>query len=202
MVGRVSTVSAQATNTTYKIDDGTGVIEVKQWVDGDAPPELQKYTPKEGDYVHVWGKLKEFNNRRHVGSHVIHPITDFNEISYHLLHATAVHLYFTRGPLGGANGAAVKSEGQGMFVDGGYGATNGAPGAVGKKLPPRISPIARKVYEFLQSTPQNNEGLHVHNISHQLNIPANEVFKAGDELLGEGLIYTTLDDETWAVLEY
>jgi replication factor A2 len=33
-------------------------------------------------------------------------------------------------------------------------------------------------------------------------VPSNEVFKAGDVLLGEGFIYTTVDDETWAVLEY
>jgi replication factor A2 len=33
-------------------------------------------------------------------------------------------------------------------------------------------------------------------------MPVNEVFKAGDELLGLGVIYTTVDDETWAVLEY
>jgi replication factor A2 len=87
-----------------------------------------------------------------------------------------------------------------MFVDGG--ASNGASALGGKKLPPKISQIGRKVYDLLQSEPQNNEGLHVHNIANKLGVPANEVFKAGDELLGEGLIYTTVDDETWAVLEY
>lgn len=180
---------------------------MKQWIDSDRPPETQKYMPKEGDYVHVWGKLKEFNNRRHVGSHVIHPVTDYNEISYHLLHATAVHLYFVRGPPGQANGAAgAKTEGQGVFVDGGYGgAANGAAAGgapVGKKLPPRLSATAKRVYEFLQTSPQSNEGLHVHTTSANLGLPVNDVFKAGDELLSEGLIYTTVDDETWAVLEF
>jgi replication factor A2 len=94
----------------------------------------------------------------------------------------------------------VKSEGNGMFVDG-EGA-NGAPAMGGKKLPSKISAIGKRVFELLQSEPQNNEGLHVHNIANKLGVPANEVFKAGDQLLGEGLIYTTVDDETWAVLEY
>ena len=58
------------------------------------------------------------------------------------------------------------------------------------------------MYNLLQTAPQNNEGLHVHQIASELGIQPNDVFKAGDELLGDGLIYTTVDDETWAVLEY
>jgi replication factor A2 len=146
----------------------------------------------------VFGRLKSFNNKRHVAAHMIHPVTDYNEINYHLLEATSVHLYFTRGPPESASG--VKSEENGMFVDGGV--SNGASALGGKKLPAKISGIGRKVYELLQSEPQNNEGLHVNNIAQKLGVPSNEVFKAGDVLLGEGLIYTTVDDETWAVLEY
>jgi hypothetical protein len=29
-----------------------------------------------------------------------------------------------------------------------------------------------------------------------------DALTAADELLGQGLIYTTVDDETWAILEY
>lgn len=118
----------------------------------------------------------------------------------HLLEATAVHLYFTRGPPEVANGA-MKAEG-GMFVDGGMTNGGGDVGGAGKKLPPKTSALGRKVWDLLQSAPQNNEGLHVHQIATQLGIPVNDVFKAGDELLADGLIYTTVDDETWAVLEY
>jgi len=67
---------------------------------------------------------------------------------------------------------------------------------------PAMSATARRVFNQLQAAPQNNEGLHVQNIAAQLGLPANDVFKAGDELLGMGIIYTTVDDETWAVLEY
>jgi replication factor A2 len=200
-IGHVREVLPQQTNRTYRIDDGTAVMDVKQWVDADseAAEEGEKHIPKESDYVHVYGTLKEFNNKRHVAPQAIRPITDFNEINYHLLQATAMHLYFTRGPIDKANG--VKSEGgggQGLFVDGNG---TGANGHGGKKLPPGMTPISRKVYEFLQNSPQNNEGLHVHEIARQLGVPATEVFKSGDELILQGLIYTTIDDETWAVLE-
>jgi replication factor A2 len=121
-----------------------------------------------------------------------------NEISYHLLEATAVHLYFARGPpTGAANG--VKAEGgNGMFVD-----SNGGGGAAASGMDmSKLTPVARRVLELLHSTPQNNEGLHVNMIASQLGLNSNDVFKAGDQLLGEGAIYTTVDDETWAVLSY
>lgn len=113
-----------------------------------------------------------------------------------------MHLYFTRGPPEALqnNAGATGGNGNGMFVDqGGYGgATNSG---TGKPLP-RMTPAAKKVFDLLSSAVQSNEGLHVQNIALQLGMPANDVFKAGDELLGLGTIYTTVDDETWAVLEY
>ncbi|RWA13511.1 hypothetical protein EKO27_g1617, partial [Xylaria grammica] len=97
IVGMVRTISPQTTNITYKIDDGTGVIEVKQWLDADKQ-ESAEATPAFGeeDYVRVWGRLKSFSNKRHIGAHVIKPVREFNEVNYHLLEATYVHLYFTR----------------------------------------------------------------------------------------------------------
>ncbi|KAF4636160.1 hypothetical protein G7Y89_g1917 [Cudoniella acicularis] len=200
-VGQINSVYPQATNITYKLDDGTGIVEVKLWIDAEAAEESKAPQSKEGEYIRVWGRLKAFNTKRHVGAQMIRPVTDFNEVSYHLLEATAVHLYFTRGPPN-AEAVAVKGEaGTGMFVESYGGTTSNAALAGGKKLPPKISSVARKVYDHLQSAPQNNEGLHVHMIAAQLNMPVNDVFKAGDELLAEGVIYTTVDDETWAVLE-
>jgi replication factor A2 len=201
-VGQIRTISTQATNITYKLDDGTGLIEVKQWIDSDAPAETAKPPLQENTYVRVYGRLKPFNNKRHVGAHVVRPITDFNEINMHLLEATYVHLYFTRGPPESLQGAGSRG-GNAMFVEpSGYGgAANGTAGGGGKPLP-HMSATARRVFNQLQSVPQNNEGLHVQNIAAQLGLPTNDVFKAGDELLGLGIIYTTVDDETWAVLEF
>lgn len=200
-VGQIRNVSTQATNITYKLDDGTSLIEVKQWIDSDAADSAGP-AYNEDQYVRVWGRLKAFNSKRHVGAHVIRAVDDYNEISMHLLEATYVHLFFTRGlPTGnaGGSGGGGGGDGGGMFVDQG-GANAGGMGGMAKQLPP-MTPMARKVLNLLQTTPQNNEGLHVNNIAQQLGVSSNDVFKAGDELLGMGLIYTTVDDETWAVLE-
>ena len=196
-VGQIRSMAQQATNTTYKLDDGTGIIEVKQWFDADAPPNPNHAGLQENAWCRVFGRMKSFNGKRHVGSHFIRPITDYNEVSCHLLEATYVHCYYTRGPpeqlqAGGGGGDS-------LFVaqDGGGGA---APAAGGRSMA-GLSAGSRKVLTFLNNSPNNNEGTNVHNIAKSLGININEVFKAGDELLGQGIIYTTVDDETWAVLE-
>ncbi|OBT57552.1 hypothetical protein VF21_03424 [Pseudogymnoascus sp. 05NY08] len=203
-VGQVRAISVQATNQTFKLDDGTGLIEVKVWLDVDAGPSPTISSIKENTYVRVLGRLKAFNNKKHVAAHVVRPVTDFNEINAHLLEATYVHLYFSRGPPeslqagGGADGGA----GGGLFVDQGDGASRAAPAAPGGRQLPQLSAVAKKVFNLLSTAPQNNEGLNVQYISANLGLPMNEVFKAGDELLGLNIIYPTMDDETWMVMEY
>jgi len=203
-VGQIRNISTQATNHTYRLDDGTGTVEVKQWLDpepenNDPSGDANKPKLVENGYARVWGRLKAFNNKRHVGAHVIRPVTDYNEVQYHLLEATAVHLYFTKGPLGAqADGAANGGQGQQDV----YGQSNGANGGGGgKPLPAGLSASARKIHECLRTSPQSNEGLHMQDIAVRLNMDMAEVSKAGDELQHNGLIYTTVDDHTWALLE-
>ena len=214
-IGQIRNISTQATNTTYKLDDGTGTIEVKLWTDSDSLLAANAQDPTTGTdnkprlvenaYVRVWGRLKAFNDKRHVGAHVIRALADYNEIQYHLLEATYVHLYFTRGPPEqfSSNGKAgltahggQQQQHQQHEGGGGYGENAGTGVPISA-----LSMPARRVYQALRSSPQNNEGLHVQNIAAQLGMQVSEVLKAGDELVGLGKIYTTVDDSTWAILD-
>jgi replication factor A2 len=193
-VGQVRSTSAQTTNNTYKLDDGTGTVEVKQWIDSDQDESLRPRI-EDNSYVRVWGKIKQFNNKKHVGAHFVRPITDFNEISYHLLEATVVHLHFTKGPLtgkGDANGAGGGGQANGAVANGGVGADG---------LPPGLSAHAKRIYNCLKTSAQSNEGLHTADIAHRLQMESADLQKGGDELLELGAIYTTVDDQTWAILE-
>ncbi|PFH58668.1 hypothetical protein XA68_13359 [Ophiocordyceps unilateralis] len=203
-VGQVRSINPQSTNITFKIDDGTGQIEVKKWIDADKQEDADPgFEPD--SHVRVWGRLKSFSNKRHVGAHVIRPVTDFNEVNYHLLEATYVHLFYTRGPQGGGDAAA--NNGDSMFVDGGGGAGAGGGGGGGQdahmsgKLS-GCSAAAKKMYNFMNDTPGGNEGIHLNVITSSTGMPVRDVLNGADELLGQGLVYTTVDDETWAILEY
>ena len=203
VVGQVRSVHPQATNVTYKIDDGTGVTDVKKWIDaekseteGDA-----KFAPD--TYVRVFGRLTSFNGKKHVGAHFIRAIEDFNEVNYHLLEATYVHLYVTKGAPGQRGDQQnAGGDGDGMFVDGGNGA---GAGAGVRQAPPRLklcSKTAQTVFNYMQRMAAGDEGMTLHAIAQGTSLRPNEIMAGAEDLLGQGLIYTTLDDETWAVLDY
>ena len=190
LVAQVRNISQQTTNITYKLDDGTGTIEVKVWNDrdnNDESPKEQNIT--ENSYVRVWGRLHSMGNKRYIGAHIIRPIADFNEINYHLLEATAVHLYFIRGPPLGSKPTNEQRDVQ--MNNSGYG---------GDGLPAGLSATATKVYRCLETTPQSNEGLHQQDIASRLGMDINEVIRGGDQLMELGLIYSTVDESTWALL--
>ncbi|KAF2833212.1 replication protein A, subunit RPA32 [Ophiobolus disseminans] len=196
-VGQIRNISTQTTNTTYRLDDGTGSIEVKQWVDSDAVDTANPTKAKlvEGAYCRAWGKLKSFNERRSVGAQIIRPVEDMNEVSYHLLEATSVHLYLTRGPPGGA------STGAGAAAANGAGQQQAAGGTDSGYDLGSYTQTAKRVFQYLRQAPQTNEGLHQHDIAANLGVDVADVARAGDDLLAGGLIYTTVDDQTWAILE-
>ncbi|KAI0968952.1 replication protein A, subunit RPA32 [Xylaria arbuscula] len=197
IVGQVRVINQQTTNITYKIDDGTGTIEVKQWLDADKQesPEAS-HTFKEEDYVRVWGRLKSFSNKRHVGAHVIKPVRDFNEVNYHLLEATYVHLFFTRGGPPQADGGATGGGGghnensDSMFVDDGNDARYRG-----------YSAKAKKMYDYLQRSGNPTEGIHMQVIAREAGMTIQDVMAGAEELLSHGTIYTTMDDETFAILD-
>ncbi|KHN98077.1 Replication protein A, subunit RPA32 [Metarhizium album ARSEF 1941] len=199
-VGQVRSVNPQPTNLTLKIHDGTSQVEVKKWIDADRTDDASADQYELDSYVRVWGRLKSFSNKRHVVAHVIRPVTDFNEVNYHLLEATYVHLYLTRGPLG-QDGAA-NGGGDSMFVDGGgYGGNaHGGNAAQVTKLTGCSLP-AKRIFNFINDTPGMNEGVHLNVISSSTGMPVKEVLSGAEELVAQGLIYTTVDDETWSILE-
>ncbi|KAI9667469.1 MAG: replication factor A protein 2 [Bathelium mastoideum] len=201
-IGQIRNVSTQHTNITYKMDDGTGTVEVKQWVDSDTTNAMETDDSKpkliENSYARVWGRLKPFNNRRHVGSHIIRPVTNLDEVQCHLLEATYVHLCYTKGTPDAASSKGAATNGSLAEQQTGYGAGDGGMGNLGQQT--NLSNNARKIMHCLQTVEQSNEGLHMHDIAQRLHMDMADVGKGGDELLGQGMIYTTVDDNTWAPL--
>lgn len=205
-VGQVRNISSQSTNITYKIDDGTGEVEVKKWVDtatadsmdtdeGKAPGDGKSEVELNG-YARVFGAIKSFGNKRYIGAHSVRPLKNINELHCHILEATAVHLFFTRGPPGGANAGGNAATG-GDAVMGGADDYSG-----GNRALLSMSPLAKRVYGMLKTEPQDESGLNLHVLASKLNLPATDVARAGEELLGAGVIFSTSDEQTWAILEF
>ena len=198
LVGQVRSVNSQTVNHAYRIDDGTGTIDVKKWIDAgkdDTTPRFALDT-----YVRIYGRLNSFNGKRHVNAHYIRAIEDFNEVNYHFLEATYVHLSLTKGTAAGGrqggDGMDTSGGGDSMFVDGGYGSANSA--SAQERLAP-CSRNARTIYNFLANS--SADGAHLNQVASGTGLQARDIMSATEELLGHGIIYTTEDDETWAILD-
>jgi replication factor A2 len=92
-------VNPSTTNITLAIDDGSGKMEARMWVDPDDTSEFtinKRNSLREGIYVKIVGHMRSFQNKRSIyASHII-PITDFNEVTYHFLEVMFVHLSSTQ----------------------------------------------------------------------------------------------------------
>ena len=206
-------MTTHATNSVYKFEDGTASIEVKQWIDPEflertenedaaKDPSLRK--AGEQDYARVFGSLKELGGKRFVQARpgAIRTVNDYNEAHYHLLEATVIHLFFTRGkpPQPGMANKTGASGTQQQNQQGQNGGDVTMSGTTSMMFPTGTSQTAKRVWNFLANAPQTNEGHHVHLIASQLKMDVGEVSKAGQELQDNGLLYTTLNEETWAAL--
>ena len=202
IVGDIRNISRQTTNTTFRIDDGTGVIEAKDWNDVEAPTHDEQGNalsgPRQafelGQCVKVFGSLKMVNQRRHVGVAMMKRVDNRMELVHHLLEAAYVHAYFTRGPPETLNGGEAAGASQ---------AQAGAGASAGPSVSdPRLngaSAAARKVYGVLANT-ESNEGLHLQVICAQTKLSLQQADQAVHELEGIGCAYPTTDEENWAAL--
>jgi len=105
LVAQVVNATKQATNITYKLNDGTAEIKAKHWLDSSEEEPLG-YGQSENVYIRVIGTLKTFNGERQINAVHTRLITDPMEIYYHLIQAQFVHCYYTKGAIGGGASAA------------------------------------------------------------------------------------------------
>jgi replication factor A2 len=89
LVGCVRSHEQKSTNLTIQIEDGTGLIDVKTWMnEGDdcsAVANMRQECCQDFTCVRVVGQVKEFDGKRHIQATDIRPVTTKNEITYHLL---------------------------------------------------------------------------------------------------------------------
>lgn len=63
---------------------------------------------------------------------------------------------------------------------------------------------SNSVYNLLLREHRENDvvGINISIIGRELGLERDAVIKAGDKLMNEGLIYCTVDDQSWAALKY
>ena len=88
IVGAVRSHEDMSTNAMYQIEDGTGLIDVKQWVDENdctAIAQIRQQTLKENIYVKIYGQLKDYEGKKSILAESIRPLSTGDELTHHFL---------------------------------------------------------------------------------------------------------------------
>jgi replication factor A2 len=129
IVAAVRSCNDYSTNILLEIEDGTGLLDVKQWFDDSDCSYLQELKTqvlKDNIYVKIVGQLKVYDNKMQLVANSIHPITSGNEITHHMISVVHSAEKFKRGseivpssvassmmqsPMGGGVGFSMQSRG-------------------------------------------------------------------------------------------
>ncbi|CUA72281.1 Replication factor A protein 2 [Rhizoctonia solani] len=189
LVAQVVAANKQATNITYKLNDGTAEIKAKHWLES-SEEEAMGHGQSEHVYIRVIGTLKTFSGERQINAVHTRLVTDPMEIYYHLIEAHLVHLHYTRGASGDPSAGAPAAA---AYQAGGKGQQSKFA---------KFPPLQRRILEVLaQLMPENDQGVHVTTIANGLNVQASidEIGATMEKLAEEGHIYATTDDEHFAI---
>ncbi|KAH9814663.1 hypothetical protein DFH28DRAFT_1082834 [Melampsora americana] len=181
----VREITRQTTNVLFKIEDGSGTVEARKWMesnDGETDGLDTEMGVQERDWVRVVGKINNFNSKRYVNASRITKITDFNQINYHLLDAMRVTLEYDRGSSGGNYMAIDHTNG-------------GAPNVVKPSYKhDNLPPKQAKIMTYLESQDLPEAGLHLEDIAHHCSMTLEEVSNETAQLITAGELYSTSDD--------
>lgn len=191
-IGKVVSVDdTNNTNLAYKIDDGTGSMDVKFWLEtDDTGAARNKEVLPTGSYVRVYGHLRNWQNSLNVVAFRILPIPDSNEITYHFLEVIRVHLYNTKGPVPTGSTPGITG-----VIGGGNVPPAPAPGPSPSGV--QFNDIQTAILQIVANAPNKDLGAsrnEVVNACNQRWAPTS-ITEHMEFLLSEGHMYTTMDEE-------
>jgi replication factor A2 len=198
-VGKVLSVTEDSVTFNLTLEDGTGRVAVKMYSTDESDLERQARSElREGIYARVFGHVGAMNHERHVVAFSIRPVTDHNEVSYHLSQVIFQHLHLAKG--GDAAAAAAPAAAAGGAA---YGAAYGAPagGMGGAPAAGGQTPVQKEVLDVFNAPDARalEAGLTVPDVLARLGgrYPPQAVLGAVNFLVDEGHLYSTIDDAHW-----
>ncbi|KAG8856053.1 replication factor A protein 2 [Tulasnella sp. 330] len=191
-VAQVLSVQIQSTTMVLKLDDGTGQVETRQWIEQGPNADIDQMKLNQGcienRWVRVLGNLKHFSGKRHFAAQHVRPITDWHEIYFALLEALSVHLQYTKGPLASSTHGI---QGHSMSD---YTATSGG-GRQQQDQWAHLPAMERKIVYYIINSAPPEIGIHVSALTKGLGqVNAVEVSDALERLTEAGHIFNTIDE--------
>ncbi|KAJ7063372.1 hypothetical protein C8F01DRAFT_1229941 [Mycena amicta] len=154
LVAEVRDHRVQNTHRSFLLDDGTGTMNAKLWVD--TPPEqhsepFRGINIEQSAHFRITGNLRSHSGKKYIHVSNIRLVKDMNEIYYHILDTIYIHVVLQKGLPSDYSGSAQAA-----------GATSGNSAytiqsrpAAAQKL---FSALADRVANYLQTQPSEPEG--------------------------------------------
>lgn len=197
IVAAVRSFENFSTNCVYGVEDGTGLIEVKQWLDNvqdcRAVQELRESCSRENIYLSCTGQIKDYDGKKMITADAVRPVANGNELTYHMLEVVY---------------EAEKAKRQNSYVSPtagmmgvGFSGNAGTPLQQQQQLQQSSSVggggVKDAVLNFVKTEGEKtDEGASVIQCVNNLRgqFSESEIRQAFDHISGEGHIYSTVDE--------
>jgi len=198
VVGEVMSMDSQALCNSYQLDDGTGRIDIRWWVDQETS-ELhadKRSLVTDTTYVRVVGKIRNFQDQQQVVAFDVRPVKDFNEITCHMLQAVHVHLvHTTQAPASSAPaGESAPTFGYGQSAPT---ATSAPATGIGMAMDSGLSEIQKVVMGIIERYGEGEMGCEFGKVQTEVGAKYSvaEMRDAIEFLSSEGHLYSTIDED-------
>lgn len=197
-IAAIRAVEESSTNILYQVEDGTGMMDVKQWLDDNdssAVMQQRQETMQENIYIKVIGQVKEFDGNKMVIANTVRPLSTGNELTHHYLEVMHTSEKFKRADsivappsmmmMGGGGANSSSLGGNHSFGNTAVGGGGGMGDDVQKN----------RVLAIFQDHDRGEEGASVALCVQMLtDMSEGEIRKHVEVLSEEGNIYSTIDE--------
>jgi len=205
IVGAVRSVERNSTNYNYSIEDGTGLIDVKCWIndnDSVALAEIREQSAQDHVYVRIVGQVKDYEGSLTIVGDNVRKIQSGNELTCHMLEAIYSSQTYKKGSqIVGAPSLQ-------------YGSSSAPQANMSTN-----SPLKQQTTQFGSSSGGGSSGIQqelmdyitransetgadikdfLRDMGGKYNLP--QIRSTVDELASEGLIYSTTDEDKYTLV--
>ncbi|KAG4931168.1 hypothetical protein AAZX31_17G190200 [Glycine max] len=198
LLGMVFEKVERNTDVNFVLDDGTGRIKCRRWVN-EAFDTKEMEAVMNGMYVRVYGHLKSFQGVKQLVTFSARPVTNFDEIPFHFIDCIHNHLR-SKIKMEGIT-SSNPSSGSSLNTPG-KSAPNGSQAPSSNPVSAQhsvdgLKGIDKLIMDYLEqhSDMSDGRGIHVDELSRELKLPMEKIKLSLKALADDGEIYSTIDDD-------
>lgn len=199
LVGMVFDKTEKVTDVSFTLDDGTGRIGCRRWVN-EAFDRRQMVAIENGIYVSLVGLLRTSKNNTEIVAFNVRPVSNFDEVTLHYVECIYQHMQNKKSQPRGdslsqshttesSQSTPVKSESNGFH--------SSPPNQFSMQMSvDGLKDIDQRVLDYLQQPASlaQEKGVHRDEIARHLKLSVDKIMQSITCLEDEGLIYSTIDE--------